>query len=198
MGGACSVPVKQVYGVHVGTTDVMEKQTNHVFVKGSSEPVEKEEMVQRLTLTFRGEDGRTYTMTRYLAQGESDTLTPRLHGRLKLYPYLEPHTDADNRMEIDDFISAFTPGHPQGIWQDSDGRLMNNKGRPVCDDAKKPNFFADNLHIINVLAWVLSVGAVITIGVTTGPMAASSASSACIVTVLLIYLALLVTFLRSF
>jgi hypothetical protein len=184
MGGTCSVPVKQVYGVHAGTSDVMEKQTNHVFVEGSSEPVEKEEMVRRLTFTFRGEDGRTYTATRYLTQDESDTYTPRLQGRLKLYPYLK----STNRTEIYEFMSASAPGHPPDIWKDSDGRLMTNKGRPVCDDAKKPNFLADNFHAINILACILSLGAVVVIGMTAGPMVASSASSASAVAVLVIYL----------
>ena len=189
MGGACSVPVKQVYGVHVGTTDVMEKKTNHVFVEGSPEPVGKEEMVRRLQLTFRGEDGRTYTMTRYLAQGESDTFTPRLQGRLKLYPHLK----STNRMEIDDFISASAPGHPPDIWKDSDGRLMNNKGSPVCDDATKPpSFLADNFNAINILACILSLGVVVAIGVTTGPVAACSASSASVAAVYLMYLVMFV------
>jgi len=161
----------------------MEKQTNHVFVEGSSEPVEKEEMVRRLTFTFRGEDGRTYTMTRYLAQGEPDKFMPRLQGRLKLYPYLK----STNRTEIYEFMSASAPGHPPDIWN-SDGRLMTNKGRPVCDDAKKPNFLADNFHAINILACILSLGAVVVIGMTAGPVVASSASSASIVAVLLIYL----------
>jgi len=177
----------------MGTSDVMEMQTNHVFVEGRLEPVEKEEMVRRLTFTFRGEDGRTYTMTRILTQGEPDTYTPRIQGRLRLYPYLK----STNRTEIDEFTSASTPGHPPDIWKDSDGRLMNNKGRPVCDDAKKPNFLADNFHAINILACILSLGAVVVIGVIAGPMAAISASSASAVVVSLIYIALFVAFFIS-
>jgi hypothetical protein len=194
MGGTCSVPVKQVYGVHTGTSDVIEKQKNHVFVKGSAEPVEKEETVRRITLSFRGEDGRTYTMTRFLALDEPDTFTHRLKGRLKLYPYL----DSTNQTDVYDFISASRPGLPPDIWKDSDGRLMNNKGRPVCNDAKKPNFFADNFHTINILSSMLSMGVVVVIGMTMGPGVASSVSLVSSAVVSIVYLVLFASWFRSF
>lgn len=194
MGGTCSAPVKQIYGVHVGTSDVMEKQTNHVFVDGSGEPVEKEETVRRLTFTFRGEDGRTYTMTRLLALDEPDTLTPRLQGRLKLYPYLK----STNRTEVYDFTSASNPDHPPDIWRDSNGRLMNSKGSPVCADAKEPSFLVEHFHEINIAASLAVIASIVAVGVTAGPIAGSSASSACSALALLVYLALFAYLFSSF
>ena len=195
MGGTCSVPVKQIYGVHTGTSDVMEKIPGLAIVNGKE--VETEETVRRLTFTFRGDDGRTYMMRSTLELNEPDTVTPRLRGKLKMYLPVTP-TDSGTDRWINDVNPASNADLPPTIWRDPNGRLMNGKGRPVCDEYTQPSFFAQHFRAINIVACLIAFGVVVMVGVTQGPVAGASVSSVCAVLASLVYLALFVSYFRSF